>query len=88
MDTSAERIFRRSRTLVRATLKYDKPEVENVARGRSPVGTFSTSGLSYFNVILTTVHHLYNVATHASCGGIFNIHLTANLSGNFPVIFF
>ena len=28
------------------------------------------------------------VATHATCGGIFNIHLTANLPRNHPVIFF
>jgi len=34
--------------VVRATLNYDEPEVESVARGRSP---------------LTTVHHLYNVIT-------------------------
>jgi len=26
------------------TLKYDEPEVENVARGRSPSATFSTVG--------------------------------------------
>ena len=26
-----------------------------------------------------------SVATHVSCGGIFNIHLTANLLRNFPV---
>jgi len=41
-------------------MKYDEPEVENVARGRSPRATFSTSGSSYFNVTLTTVHNLYN----------------------------
>jgi len=29
-----------------------------------------------------------SVATHATCGGIFNIHLTANLPKNLPVIFF
>ena len=28
-----------------------------------------------------------SVATRAKCGGIFNIHLTANLSRNLPVIF-
>jgi len=28
-----------------------------------------------------------SVATHVSCGGIFNIHLTANLLRNFPVNF-
>ena len=28
------------------------------------------------------------VATYARYGGIFNIHLTANLPGNLPVIFF
>ena len=28
-----------------------------------------------------------SVATRARCGGIFNIHLTANLSRNLPVIF-
>jgi len=26
------------------TLKYDEPEVENVARGHSPGATFSTKG--------------------------------------------
>jgi len=26
------------------TFKYDEPEVENVARGRSPGATFSTEG--------------------------------------------
>jgi len=26
-----------------------------------------------------------SVATYASCGGIFNIRLTANLPGNLPV---
>ena len=26
------------------TLKYDEPEVENIARGRSPSATFSTEG--------------------------------------------
>jgi len=26
-----------------------------------------------------------NVATYANCGGIFNIHLTANLPRNLPV---
>jgi len=26
-----------------------------------------------------------SVATYAKCGGIFNIHLTTNLSGNLPV---
>ena len=35
--------------------------VENVALGLHPHATFSTSGSSYFNVPLTTVHHLYNV---------------------------
>jgi len=35
--------------------------VENVALGLRPRTTFSTSGSSYFNVTLTTVHHLYNV---------------------------
>ena len=29
-----------------------------------------------------------SVTTYARCGGIFNIHLTANLSKNLPVIFF
>jgi len=29
-----------------------------------------------------------SVATHARCGGIFNIYLTANLLGNHPVTFF
>jgi len=29
-----------------------------------------------------------SLATHARCGGIFNLHLTANLPGNLPVIFF
>ena len=28
-----------------------------------------------------------SVATYARCGGIFNIHLTANLPRNLPVIF-
>jgi len=44
-------------TVVRATLKFDQPEVENIAHV-----TFSTPGWSYFNVALTAVHHLYNVA--------------------------
>ena len=26
-----------------------------------------------------------SVTTYAKCGGIFNIHLTANLPGNLPV---
>jgi len=30
--------------VVSATCKYDEPEVENVARGRSLSATFSTSG--------------------------------------------
>jgi len=29
-----------------------------------------------------------SVATYAKCGGIFNIHLTANLPSNLPVNFF
>jgi len=29
-----------------------------------------------------------SVPTYARCGGIFNIHLTTNLPGNLPVIFF
>jgi len=28
-----------------------------------------------------------SVATHAKCGGIFNIHLTANLPRNLPIFF-
>ena len=32
------------KTSVEWTLKYDEPEVENVARGRSPSATFSTEG--------------------------------------------
>jgi len=50
------------------TVKYDEPEVENevenvenVARGLRPRVTFSTSGSSYLDVGLTTVHHLYIV---------------------------
>jgi len=27
-----------------SSLKYDEPEIENVARGRSPSATFSTEG--------------------------------------------
>jgi len=47
------------------TLKYDEPEVENVARGRSPSATFSTSGSSYFNVARTTVLHMFcRMANH------------------------
>jgi len=34
--------------------------VENVALGLHARATFSTSGSSYLNVTLTTVHHLYN----------------------------
>jgi len=37
------------------------PSVENVKLGLRPCATFSTSGPSYFDVELTTVHHLYNV---------------------------
>jgi len=32
------------------TLKYDEPEIENVALELHPRATFSTSGSSYFNV--------------------------------------
>jgi len=32
--------------------------------------------------------HKGSVATYARCGGILNIHLTANLPGNLPVNFF
>jgi len=38
-----------------------RPSVENVALEQRPRATFSTSGSSYFNVTLTTMHHLYNV---------------------------
>jgi len=34
-------LYRRC-TIVSTTFKYDEPEVENVARGRSPSATFST----------------------------------------------
>ena len=37
------------------------PSVENVGLGLRLSATFSTSCLSYFNVTLTTVHHLYIV---------------------------
>jgi len=41
--------------------KYMKHgRLRNVALGLRPCATFSTSGSSYFNVTLTTVHHLYN----------------------------
>jgi len=44
------------------TIKYDEPEVENVALRLHPLVTFLTSGSSYLklNVALTTVHHLNN----------------------------
>ena len=32
-------------------------------------------------------HKVVYVATYARCGGIFNIHLTTNLSRNLPAIF-
>jgi len=31
------------------TLKYDEPEVENVARGRSPSATFSISEAAHWS---------------------------------------
>jgi len=49
------------------TLKYDEPEVENVARGRSPSATFLTENREspYFNVALTTVLHMFcRMANH------------------------
>jgi len=47
---------------VRATFKYD----ENVALGPRTRVTFSTSGPSYLDVGLTTVHHLYNTNRSAT----------------------
>jgi len=43
------------------TLKYDEPEIENVALELHPRATFSTSGScsSYFNVARTTVLHMF-----------------------------
>jgi len=48
-----------------------RPSVENVALELRPRATFSSSGSSYFNVTLTTMHHLHNVKykrciTHSS----------------------
>ena len=54
-------------TVVCATCKYDEPSVDNDARGRCQSATFSTSGSSYLNVTLTTVHNLYN-AVWCGCG--------------------
>ena len=42
-------------TVVSSISKYDGPEVENVARGRSPNATFSTSGPSYLIVVWPTM---------------------------------
>jgi len=38
------------------TIKHDEPEVENVARGRSPRATFSTSGSSYLMLTYRVLH--------------------------------
>jgi len=43
-------------------MEIGRPSVENVTLGLRPRVTFSTSGSSHFHVLLTTVHHLLNVA--------------------------
>jgi len=49
-----------------------RTSVENVALGLRPCATFSTSGSSYLNVTLTTMHHLYSVLHNV-------YHVSANL---------
>ena len=53
--------------------------LSNLNRLKSFTGRF----LGKFGVKCTLA-----IATYARCGGIFNIHLTANLPRNLPVIFF
>ena len=54
-------------TIVSGTCKYDEPEVENVARGRSPNVTFSTS-----------IHHI-SMSHERPCFMCFVVFPTANL---------
>ena len=44
-------------------MEIGRPSVENVTLGLRPGVTFSTSGLSYFHVALTTMRHLLNVTS-------------------------
>ena len=69
-----QRIYRWC-TVVSATLKYDELEVENVALGRSPSATFSTSG-----------HHIW-MSHERPCFICFVVWPTTSLKNNFWLIF-
>ena len=61
VDRSLKLTKNHFKLVVGHTTKQMKHWIENVTLGLHPRATFSTSGSSYLDVVLTAVHNLYNV---------------------------